>query len=334
MRAMVLHASGPVDSHPLVLEDLPTPEPGPGEIRVRVHVCAVCRTDIHVIEADLPPATRPIVPGHEAVGVVDALGDGVTSPALGARVGIAWLQGTCGTCRFCASGRENLCESPVFTGYHAHGGYAEHMVAPARWAYEIPEAFGDEEAAPLLCAGIIGYRALSLSGIRPGQRLGLYGFGASAHIVIQLAIARGCEVHVCSLKENHRRLALELGAAWAGEADAMPPSLLHAAIMFAPAGELVPPALRALDRSGTLACAGIHMSPIPRIDYDAELFGERVLRSVTANTREDGEAFLREAAAVGVKTHTNPYALEDANRALCDLKAGVFDGAAVLRIRG
>jgi propanol-preferring alcohol dehydrogenase len=330
MRAMVLHDGGPVDARPLVLEDLPVPEPGPGQIRVRVHVCAVCRTDIHVVEEDLPPATRPIVPGHQVVGTVDALGEGVTSPAVGTRVGVAWLQGTCGTCRFCTSGRENLCESPIFSGYHAHGGYAEHVVVPARWAYGIPDAFGDDEAAPLLCAGIIGYRALRLSNVRPGQRLGLYGFGASAHIVIQLAIARGCEVHVCSLKESHRRLALDLGAVWAGEADAMPPSVLHSAILFAPAGELVPPALRALDRGGTLACAGIHMSPIPKIDYDTELFGERVLRSVTANTREDGDAFLREAAAVPVRTHTNPYDLEDANQALIDLKAGAFDGAAVL----
>ncbi len=334
MRAMVLHASGAVDSHPLVLEDVPVPEPGPGEIRVRVHVCAVCRTDIHIVEEDLPPVARPIIPGHQIVGTVEALGAGVTSPAVGARVGVAWLQGTCGACRFCTSGRENLCERPVFTGYHAHGGYAERVTAPARWAYEIPDAFGDEEAAPLLCAGIIGYRALRLSGAQPGQRLGLYGFGASAHIVIQLAIARGCEVHVASLKENHRRLALELGAVWAGAADAMPPELLHAAILFAPAGELVPPALRALDRGGTLACAGIHMSPIPRIDYDTELFGERVLRSVTANTRADGEAFLREAAAIPVRTRTTPYALADANRALADLKAGRFDGAAVLRCRG
>jgi propanol-preferring alcohol dehydrogenase len=333
MRAMVLHESGDVTSAPLVASERAVPDPGPGEVRVRVHVCAVCRTDIHVVEEDLPPATRPIIPGHQVVGTVDARGEGADRALLGRRVGVAWVRGTCGACRFCTTGRENLCESPVFGGYHADGGYAEYVTAPAAWVYEIPERFGDEEAAPLLCAGIIGYRALQLSGVQPGQRLGLYGFGASAHIVIQIAIARGCEVHVCSLRENHRQLALELGAVWAGEAAAMPPALLHAAILFAPAGELVPPALRALDRGGTLACAGIHMSPIPRIDYDTELFGERVLRSVTANTRADGDAFLREAAAVGVKTHTNPYKLADANHALADLKAGAFDGAAVLHVR-
>jgi propanol-preferring alcohol dehydrogenase len=331
---MVLGEGGSVRSAPLRLCEIPTPEPGPGEVRVRVAVCAVCRTDIHVVEEDLPPRKRPIVPGHQVVGGVDAVGPGVARELLGRRVGVAWLQGTCGRCRFCSSGRENLCEEPVFTGYDRDGGYAEAVVVPARWVYAIPDAFTDEEAAPLLCAGIIGYRALRLAGVGPGGRLGLYGFGASAHVVIQLAVARGVEVYVCSLRENHRRLARELGATWAGEADAVPPRLLDGAILFAPAGELVPPALRALDRGGTLACAGIHMSPIPRIDYDHELFGERVLRSVTANTRADGEELLREAARVPVRTRTNPYALADANRALEDLAAGAFEGAAVLRVSG
>ncbi len=333
MRAMVLERSAPVASAPLALCELPVPEPGPGELRIRVSVCAVCRTDIHVVAGELPPGRRPLVPGHQTVGVVDALGAGVAAPALGTRVGAAWMQGTCGTCRFCASGRENLCETPRFGGHHVDGGYAEYALVPAAWAYALPDGFDDVAAAPLLCAGIIGWRALRLCGVRPGQRLGLYGFGASAHIVIQLARAQGCQVYVASLRATHRRLAEELGAVWTGPADALPPVALDAAILFAPAGELVPPALRALDRGGTLACAGIHMSPIPRIDYDTELFGERVLRSVTANTRADGEEFLREAARIPVRTHTTLYDLADANRALADLEAGRFDGAAVLRVR-
>jgi propanol-preferring alcohol dehydrogenase len=329
---MVLPAQGPVEANPLELRDIRCPEPGPGEVRVGVSCCAVCRTDLHVIEGDLPPHRLPLVPGHQAVGVVDALGEDVTEVSVGDRVGVAWVQGTCGACRFCASGRENLCTDPRFTGWHADGGYAEAMVAPARWAYPIPEEFGDEEAAPLLCAGIIGYRALRLCEAKPGDRLGLYGFGGSAHIVIQLAIHRGMEVYVSSLTEEHRALARELGAAWVGGVDETPPRPLQAAILFAPAGELVPPALRALDRGGTLACAGIHMSRIPGLDYDAELFGERTLRSVTANTRADGLAFLEEAARVPVRAHVVPYALEDANRALRELRAGSFRGAAVLRV--
>jgi len=319
---------------PLEACDLPVPEPGPGEVRVRVTACGICRTDLHVIEEDLPPVRRPIVPGHQIVGVVDTLGPGVDDLALGQRVGIAWLQGTCGTCRFCMSDRENLCETPRFTGYHVDGGFAEYAVARADWVYPIPDGFGDMDAAPLLCAGIIGYRALRLSEVQPGQKLGLYGFGASAHIVIQLALHRGCEVYVCSLRERHRALARDMGAVWAGEADALPPDHLDAAILFAPAGELVIPALRALDRGGTLACAGIHMSPIPEIDYDGLLFGERTLRSVTANTRRDALDFLAEAARIPVRTRTNLYPLADAGRALADLKAGAFDGAGVLRVAG
>ncbi|MGH7231616.1 MAG: zinc-binding alcohol dehydrogenase family protein, partial [Nitrospiraceae bacterium] len=250
------------------------------------------------------------------------------------RVGIAWLQATCGRCEFCLTGRKNLCDQATFTGYHVDGGYAEYAIVPERFAYPIPAIFSDDEAAPLLCAGIIGYRALRLSGVRPGQRLGLYGFGASAHITIQVARHWGCSVYVSSLREEHRALARELGAAWVGGATDTPPDKLHGAIIFAPAGEIVPPALRALERGGTLAIAGIHMTPIPSIDYDRDLFGERVIRSVTANTRQDGLDLLREAAAIPIRTHTQRFKLEEANQALQALKAGTIQGAGVLKMRG
>jgi propanol-preferring alcohol dehydrogenase len=256
----------------------------------------------------------------------------VTDVREGERVGIAWLQKTCGVCEFCTGGRENLCLQARFTGYQVDGGYAEYAVLSARFAYRIPSVFSDDEAAPLLCAGIIGYRALRLSGVQPGQRLGLYGFGASAHIAIQIARQRGCEVYVSSLKPEHRALARELGAAWVGGSTESPPAKLHGAIIFAPAGELVPPALRALDRGGTLALAGIHMSAIPSLDYDREVFGERVIRSVTANTRQDGLDFFREAAAIPIKPRTVRFPLAEANRALEQLKAGSFQGAAVLAV--
>jgi len=261
---------------------------------------------------------------------VTQLGAGVSEVKEGDRVGIAWLQGTCGQCEFCTSERENLCLQARFTGYQVDGGYAEYAVVPTRFAYPIPTIFSDEEAAPLLCAGIIGYRALRLSGIKPGQRLGLYGFGASAHIAIQIARYWGCQVYVSSLKREHQELAKQLGAVWVGGSTEMPPDKLHGSIIFAPAGALVPPALRALDRGGTLALAGIHMSPIPSLDYDRDIFGERVIRSVTANTRQDGIDLLREAAAIPIKPHTVRFPLEEANRALRELKAGSFQGAAVL----
>lgn len=332
MRAMVLHRATHARNDPLVLEEMPVPEPAPGQVRVRVRVCGVCRTDLHIVEGDLPEAKLPVVPGHEVVGTVDKLGPGVRTAKIGDRVGIAWLQQTCGRCEFCLSRRENLCAQPAFTGYHVDGGYAEYAVVPQAFAYSIPEIFNDEEAAPLLCAGIIGFRALRLSGIQPGQRLGMYGFGASAHLTIQIAIHWGCAVYVCSLREEHRRLAKELGAVWVGEAAEAPPEKLHAAIMFAPAGDLVPPALRALDRGGTLAIAGIHLSAIPPLDYDRDLFGERVIRSVTANTKQDGVDFLREAAAIPIRPHTQAFRLEEANTALKALKAGMIQGASVLLV--
>ena len=330
MKAMVLSRTGDVSGNRLELHDRPIPEPGPTQVLVKIHVCGVCRTDLHVVEGELPDITLPLIPGHQAVGTVTRIGPAVEGIHEGDRVGIAWLQRTCGLCEFCSSGRENLCESAQFTGYHVDGGYAEYAVVPARFAYPIPPIFSDDEAAPLLCAGIIGYRALRLSGIRPGQRLGLYGFGASAHIAIQIARYWGCEVYVSSLKPEHQALAKRLGAVWVGGAADVPPARLHGAIIFAPAGELVPPALRAIERGGTLALAGIHMSPIPSLDYDREVFGERVLRSVTANTRQDGIDLLREAAAIPIKPHTVRFPLEEANRALHALKAGSFQGAAVL----
>jgi len=330
MKTMVLDRTSDVSSSPLRLQDRPVPVPEAGQVLVKIHVCGVCRTDLHVVEGELPGVTLPLIPGHQAVGTVTQISQGVRDVQEGDRVGIAWLQGTCERCEFCTSGRENLCEAARFTGYQTDGGYAEYAVVPSRFAYPIPPIFSDEEAAPLLCAGIIGYRALRLSGIKPGQRLGLYGFGASAHIAIQIARHWGCQVYVSSLKAEHQELARQLGAVWVGGSSDMPPDKLHGSIIFAPAGELVPPALRALERGGTLALAGIHMSPIPSLDYDREVFGEKVIRSVTANTRQDGIDLLREAAAIPIKPHTVCFPLEQANRALQELKAGTFQGAAVL----
>jgi len=332
MKAMILKQAANVTANPLILSDLDDPDPGTGQVRVKIHVCGVCRTDLHVIEGELPARTRPIIPGHQAVGIVDRIGPHVLSVQVGDRVGIAWLQGTCKMCEFCESGRENLCPEAIFSGYHVHGGYAEYAVVPAEFAYPIPPLFTDEEAAPLLCAGIIGYRALRRSRIQPGQRLGLFGFGASAHITIQIARHWGCAVYVFSHLEEHRALGRRLGAEWAGHSTDTPPRPLHSAIIFAPVGELVPPALQAVGRGGTVALAGIHMSAIPAMDYDRDLFYERTLQSVTANTKQDGIDLLREAAAIPIRTHTMTFSLEEANLALQKLKAGTIVGAAVLKI--
>ena len=330
MKAMVLSRTGDISGNQLELRECVTPTPGPQQVLVKIHVCGVCRTDLHVVEGELPNISLPVIPGHQAVGTIVQIGREVRDLQEGDRVGIAWLQGTCRQCEFCTSGRENLCETARFTGYQVDGGYAEYAVVPAHFAYPIPSVFSDDEAAPLLCAGIIGYRALRLSGIQPGQRLGLYGFGASAHIAIQIARHWGCQVYVSSLKAEHQDLARQLGAVWVGGATEMPPDKLHGSIIFAPAGELVPPALRALERGGTLALAGIHMSPIPSLDYDRDVFGERVIRSVTANTRQDGIDLLRDAAVIPIKPHTVRFQLAEANQALQALKAGTFQGAAVL----
>lgn len=333
MKAMILNHDADVGTAPLQFREFPVPEPGPGQVRVKVHVCGICRTDLHVVEGELPTSTRPIIPGHQTVGVVDKIGAGVTRLKEGDRVGIAWLQQTCEACGFCLSGRENLCEHPTFSGYHVHGGFAEYALVSETFAYCIPSIFTDEEAAPLLCAGIIGYRALHRSNIQPGQRLGLYGFGAAAHITIQIAQHWGCSVYVVSHREEHRQLGLQLGAAWAGPSTEMPPEKLHSSIIFAPVGELVPPALQALDRGGTLALAGIHMSTIPSLDYSRDLFYERTLQSVTANTRQDGLDLLQVAADIPIRTHTQAFPLEEANLALQKLKNGTITGAGVLHIQ-
>ncbi len=330
MRAMILSAPASIEERPLEEVELPDPTPGPGELRVRVRVCAVCRTDLHVIEGDLPRANLPIVPGHQIVGEVDALGPECTRFQIGDRVGIAWLRRTCGECEFCRSGQENLCPGSLYTGYHAHGGYAELAVVDEAYAYRIPDAFTDEQAAPLLCAGIIGYRALKRSRLPRGGRLGLYGFGSSAHVVIQIALHRGHEVFVMSRGDGHRSLARTMGAAWVGGSREAPPEALHSAIVFAPAGEIVPDALRSLRPGGTVALAGIHMSPVPELDYETHLFHEKTLQSVEANTREDGEELLAEAAAIPIRPEITRFALDEANDALIQLSRDEIDGTGVL----
>lgn len=330
MKAMVLDTQADIETAPLTRRDLLDPEPGPREVLVRVLACGVCRTDLHVIEGDLPPHRLPLVPGHQVVGRVEAVGSEAGRHRVGDRVGIAWLRGTCGRCAWCRSGRENLCADSAYTGWDADGGYAERAVVPERWAYPIPETFSDAEATPLLCAGIIGYRALARSRVPDGGRLGLYGFGSSAHVVIQLARHRGCEVYVATRGDEHRKLAEELGAAWTGETFDRPPVPLDAAIVFAPAGEIVPPALRALGKGGTLALAGIHMSDVPPMDYDACLFHEKTLTSVESNTREDGESLFREAAAIPIRPHVTTAPLADANEVLRALKNDGIRGTAVL----
>lgn len=330
MRAWVVDHPGPVDTHPLRLVERPVPVPGRGQVRVRVLACGVCRTDLHLAEGDLAPRHPQVVPGHEVVGIVERLGEGVRRFAEGSRVGVPWLAHTCGTCRFCTTARENLCVAPRFTGWDVDGGYAEHLVADESYLYPVPKAFDDEAAAPLLCAGIIGYRALLLSACPPGGRLGIYGFGGSAHLVAQVAIAEGLRVHVQTRSPEAQRLALELGAVSAGGATDVPPERLDAALLFAPVGTLVPTALEALDRGGTLAVAGIHLSDIPTLDYQRHLFGERTLRSVTANTRSDGIHFLAAATRLRIHPTTHVYPFEEANQALRDLAHDRFTGAAVL----
>jgi alcohol dehydrogenase, propanol-preferring len=330
MRAWVVGTPGPIVTQPLVAVDRAVPEPGPGEIRVRVSACGVCRTDLHLVEGDLEPHRPATVPGHEVVGTVDALGPGSRRFAEGQRAGIAWLRHTCGRCRWCRRGRENLCVDPRFTGWDADGGYAEWAVVDEAYAYELPDGLDDEHAAPLLCAGIVGYRALRRADLPPGGRLGIYGFGASGHLVAQVALAAGATVHVLTRSEAAQRLALDLGAHSAGPADRAPPEPLDAAVLFAPAGGLVPVALAALDRGGTLAVAGIHLSDVPGLDYQRHLFRERQLRSVTANTRADGEEFLGLAGRLGVHVTTTPYPLGAADQALADLAADRVTGAAVL----
>ena len=330
MHAWVVERPGPMGSKPLQYVEREVPEPGPGQVRVKVHVCGVCRTDLHVAEGDLSPTHPQTVPGHEVVGEVDLLGTGCTRLKIGERVGVPWLASTCGLCRFCVTGRENLCTSPLFLGWDVDGGYADYVVSNEEYAYRLPESFGDEEVAPLLCAGIIGYRALRRADLPPGGRLGIYGFGGSAHITAQIALSEGARVHVLTRSLEAQELAKELGAHSVGDAEDRPPEPLDAAILFAPVGTLVPTALAALDRGGTLAIAGIHLTDIPALNYQDHLFQERTVRSVTANTRQDGEEFLRRAEQVPVRVSTTAYPMDRADAALEDLANDRVNGAAVL----
>jgi len=334
MKACVLKSPARIDSRPLEFQETRTPAPGDDELLLRVNACGICRTDLHIVEGDLAPRRPRVIPGHQVVGEVAALGADVKSFAPGQRVGVAWLHRTCGQCRYCRTGRENLCERAEFTGWTTNGGYAEYVVAPAGFVYSLPDGFDDLQAAPLLCAGIIGYRSLRLTGIEEGKwsgaRLGIYGFGAAGHVVIQIARARGAEVYVCTRdRERHQKLASELGATWVGGAADEPPVKLDGSIIFAPAGELVPVALKALDKGGVLVLGGIHMSTIPSFEYSL-IYGERIVRSVANNTREDGREFLAEAARIPVRTSVQTFALEEANDALIALKHDAIRGAGVL----
>jgi len=334
---MVLDAPAPAESRPLALRDVPAPQPGPGEVLLEVRANGICRTDLHVVEGELTEPRLPLIPGHQIVGTVVEAGPGVTGVAAGDRVGVPWLGGTDGACMYCRAGRENLCEHPTFTGYQRDGGYAEYATARADFVLPVPGGYPDLEAAPLLCAGLIGYRALRMTeieGLEPPEadvppRLGLYGFGASAHIVIQIARHLGHEVYVCTRGNEGQEFARELGAEWAGSGEDRPPVPLDAAIIFAPSGELVPAALAAVRPGGTVVCAGIHMSPIPEFGYDL-LWGERVVRSVANLTRNDGREFLAMAPRIKVHTSVQQFGLEEANEALIELKAGTLRGAAVL----
>ncbi|MBC7108041.1 MAG: zinc-dependent alcohol dehydrogenase family protein [Methanomassiliicoccales archaeon] len=331
MRAMVLEECKSVEEKPLKLLDVPKPVPARNEIRIKIKACGVCHTDLHTVEGELSLPKMPIVPGHEIVGIVDELGEECRRYKKGERVGVAWLYSSCGLCKFCKMGLENLCENAKFTGLHANGGYEEYMVVREDYAYPIPDIFSDENAAPLLCAGIIGYRSFRLSNIKPGQKLGLFGFGASAHIVIQIANILGCDVYVFTRSEKHREHARKLGAKWVGDARDICPEKLDSAIIFAPAGWIVREALKSLDRAGVLVINAIHMSPIPELPYDL-LWHERKIVSVANVTREDAEQFLKIAGRIPIRTEVRLFKLEDANVALELMKKSEIEGAAVLRI--
>ena len=331
MKAMVLEHPAPVTTEPLREEEVAAPEPGEGQVLLRVTHCGVCRTDLHIVEGDLPPKRLPIIPGHQIVGTAELVGPRASRFQPGDRLGVAWLNWTCGRCPYCQAGRENLCDEARFTGYQVDGGYAQYLVVDEAFAYRIPDSLTDLQAAPLLCAGVIGFRSLRLSEIKSGQRLGLYGFGASAHIVIQIARHWGCEVYIFTRGQVHQRLAQDLGATWVGRAEETPPYPLDGAILFAPVGALVPEALRALCKGGTLAINAIHLTPIPELDY-GWLYHERTIRSVANCTRQDAEDLLQIAALVPVRTEVEVFPLGEANRALELLKAARLKGAAVLEI--
>jgi propanol-preferring alcohol dehydrogenase len=332
MKAMILKAQRPIEAKPLAMAEVEKPKPAPNEILIRVLTCGICHTDLHVVEGELPPKKLPVIPGHQIVGVVEAVGKKNTRFKVGDRAGVIWLNSTCGKCEFCRKGRENLCEKAKFTGYDEDGGFAEYITVSEDFAYPVPKGFSDLQAAPLLCAGVIGYRALQLSNIEKGGRLGLYGFGASAHIVIQIARYWGCQVFVFTRSEEHRKLARELGAVWVGRAEDTPPAKMHSSIIFAPAGKLVLDALRVLGKGGTLALAGIYMTPVPEMDYDKYLYYEKIVRSVANSTRKDAEDLLRLAAEIPIHTEVQEFPLDEANRALMLLKQGRIQGAGVLRV--
>ncbi|NPV70264.1 MAG: zinc-dependent alcohol dehydrogenase family protein [Firmicutes bacterium] len=349
MKAMVLIQPAPVTTKPLVSRDLPEPQAGPGEVRIRVSACGVCHTDLHIVEGELR-SVLPIIPGHQIVGIIDQVGTGSTGGAGGAgpeagggphhltglapgtRVGFPWLYSSCGVCGYCRRGEENLCESARFTGLHHDGGYAEYVVVPAGFVVPLPDSFADVEAAPLLCAGIIGYRSLKVSGLQPGERLALFGFGASAHIAIQIARFWGCEVAVFTRSKKHKDMAIRLGAAWAGSAGETPPFLADRAVTFAPAGSLIPEALKVLRKGGALAINAVHLEGVPAFPYDL-LYWERSIKSVANATRRDAEEFVNLAARIPVQTEVQTFALDEANEALIALKQGAINGAAVLLIR-
>jgi propanol-preferring alcohol dehydrogenase len=331
MKACVLRATAPVESNPLQWIDVPTPEPVRDQLLIKVRACGVCRTDLHVVEGELPQRKSPVIPGHQVVGIVEKTGPDAHHFKKGDRVGVAWLHRTDGTCEYCVSGRENLCDAPDFTGYTVDGGYAEYLVAPDSFVYAIPEGFHDLHAAPLLCAGIIGFRCLRLSGVSKGARLGMSGFGAAAHVAIQVARHWGVDVYAFSREPRHAKLAAELGAVWTGGSFDQPPQKLDSVIIFAPAGELIPAALKTLKKGGSVIAGGIHMSPIPQFSYD-DLYQERLIRSVANNTRQDGIDFLKIAAEIPIHTQTTLFPIQDANAALNALKHDAISGAAVLQI--
>jgi len=333
MKAVILERPAPIEDKPLKITDLPVPDPEPGRVLIKVHACGICHTDLHQVEGELPLHKSPVIPGHQIVGTVMETGKNVENIKTGDRVGMAWLHDTCGKCSHCVNGQENLCSEARFTGYDVDGGYAEYTTVHEDFAYPVPDGFPDLAAAPLLCAGIIGYRSLKLSNIKKGGTLGLYGFGASAHVAIQVAKYWDCRIFVFSRGEKHRNLGLKLGAEWAGTIDQEPPAKIQSSIIFAPAGSMVPRAMAHLDKGGTLATAGIYMTPIPEIEYDSQLYHEKVLRSVANSTRNDGIELLDLAARIPIKTEVTSYPLEEAQKALLDLKEGRINGAAVLELQ-
>lgn len=332
MKAVRLSEISTIESHPLEFVEVEPPLPQVGQVRIKVQACGLCHTDLHEIEGQLKLPKLPLIPGHQVVGIVDQFGPQVANLKVGDRVGLAWLGHTCGQCRFCLSDHENLCENARFTGYHFDGGYAEYAVAFADFVYPVPDNVPAVSVAPLLCAGIIGYRSLRLSEIKPGQRLGLYGFGASAHIAIQVAMHWGCEVYVFSRSAEHRKLAEKLGAVWTGKINDPLPKKLHGSVIFAPAGSIVPAAMEHLEKAGACALAGIYMSEIPPLDYEKHLYHEKILRSVTASTRRDGIDLMELAGEIDIETTTQEFPLEQTNEALQLLKTGKINGAAVLKI--